>query len=103
MQLTTSRGRELLEAGRLAEAREQLWHEAQAADAEGDAESFAAAALGLGGVWVHEHRSTLELARVVELQHRALAGSIPASALSHRLRLRSPPRPPTPPVTPRRC
>ena len=103
MQLTTSRGRELLEAGRLAEAREQLWHEAQAADAESDAESLAAAALGLGGVWVHEHRSTLELARVVELQRRALAGIEPASALSTACGSASPPRPPTPPVTPRRC
>ncbi len=88
MQLTTSRGRELLEAGRLAEAREQLWHEAQVAETEGDAVSFAAAALGLGGIWVHEHRSTLELARVVELQRRALGGIEPTNPLSHRLRLR---------------
>ena len=48
MELTTSRGRELLEAGRLAEARERLWHEAQAAEAEGDATSLAAGRAGAG-------------------------------------------------------
>ena len=87
-QLVPSRGRELLEAGRLADAREQFWSEAEAAEACGDAETFAIAALGLGGVWVHEYRSTLELARVTDLQRRALAGLEASSPLAQRLRLR---------------
>ena len=103
MQLTTSRGRELLEAGRLAEAREQLWHEAQVAETEGDAVSFAAAALGLGGIWVHEHRSTLELARVVELQRRALGGSSRPTRCPTASDSASPPSRRTPRATRRRC
>jgi hypothetical protein len=88
VQAIASPGRELLEAGRLAEARPQLWTEALAAEARGDTVAFADAALGLGGIWVHEHRSTLELARVTDLQRRALAALDPDHPLARRLCLR---------------
>ena len=65
-------GHTLLEQGRLAQARHHFWRDAEIADAEGDAEGLARAALGLGGIWVHEHRSTLERARVDGLQRKAL-------------------------------
>ena len=56
-------GWETLESGRLGEARGQFWRELEGAEAAGDPGAFASAALGLGGVWVHEHRETLESAR----------------------------------------
>jgi hypothetical protein len=78
----------LLEQGRLREAREEFWCEAGAAERRGDPEDVAVAALGLGGMWVHEHRSTLERSRVVAVQRRALQGLDPQSPLAHRLRVR---------------
>ncbi len=84
-------GWEMLERGKLALARAAFWRQAEAADAHSDVERLASAALGLGGIWVHEHRSTLEQARVAALQRRAL-GSLealdPDSSLAHRLRTR---------------
>ena len=58
------------------------------AEAAGDAVGMAVAALGLGGIWVHEHRAALDQARVESLQRRALARLDPGSALAHRLRTR---------------
>ncbi len=81
-------GRLLLEAGRLTDARREFWAEADSAQLVGDHEAFADAALGLGGVWVHEHRQVVERARVLELQRRALTLVEPASPLAHRLRMR---------------
>jgi hypothetical protein len=81
-------GHTLLEQGRLGQARHQFWRDAEIADAEGDAEGLARAALGLGGIWVHEHRSTLERARVDGLQRKALAALDPGSSLTRRLRIR---------------
>ena len=81
-------GHTLLEQGRLGQARHQFWRDAEIADAAGDAEGLADAALGLGGIWVHEHRSTLERARVDGLQRRALAALDPAGSLARRLRIR---------------
>ena len=79
-------GHELLKTGQLAAARERFWH---AADVAGDdATALAVAALGLGGIWVNEHRSILEHARVTALQRRALARVSPSSALACRLRMR---------------
>jgi hypothetical protein len=77
----------LLEEGRLGEARHHFWLDARAG-AAGDAEGLATAALGLGGIWVHEHRSTLERARVDVLQRKALDGLDPSSSLARRLRIR---------------
>jgi hypothetical protein len=81
-------GQLLLEAGRLREARSQFWREADEAERRGDREALARAALGLGGVWVHEHRSLVERTRVLEVQARALAGLDPGSDLVPRLRTR---------------
>ena len=64
----------LLMEGRLVEARVAFWHQVDEADAAGDAVLLAEAAIGLGGLWVHEHRSTLDRARVLTLQERALRG-----------------------------
>jgi len=85
---STTPGPELLERGRLRDAREQFWRDAEAAERSGDAEGLALAALGLGGMWVHEHRSTLPRARVNDVQRRALARLDPDSALAGRLRAR---------------
>ena len=84
----TGTGTVLLETGRLAEARQQFWQDAEDAEERGDADGLAIAALGLGGLWVHEHRSTLDQARVTDLQRRALAGLDPETPLAHRLRVR---------------
>jgi hypothetical protein len=81
-------GWQMLQAGRLAEARACFWDEAQQADAADDADGLASAAVGLGGVWVHEHRATLERAEVQALQERALAAAGPASPWARRLRIR---------------
>jgi hypothetical protein len=85
---STTPGRELLERGRLREAREQFWRDAEVAERSGDVEGLALAAIGLGGMWVHEHRTTLERARVNDVQRRALAQLDPDSPLAGRLRAR---------------
>src|SRR4051794_41810742 len=77
--------------GRLAEARVEFWQEVDAADAAGDPLALAEAAIGLGGVWVHEHRATIERARVRGVQQRALdglAGVDDGAVLACRLRAR---------------
>ena len=79
---------DLLERGRLREAREVFWQEAEAASAHGDIEARAEAALGLGGIWVHEHRTTLDNARVEALQRQALEALPHDHALARRLRMR---------------
>jgi len=76
------------EDGRLAVARERFATAIEAAERAGDQVAFAVSALGLGGVWVHEHRSALERARVRELQRRALTGLGPTEPLALRLRAR---------------
>src|SRR6187200_1448706 len=77
-----------LARGRLREAREQFWLEHGAANDANDAIGSAEAALGLGGLWVHEHRSTLERARVLAAQRAALADIDESSVLAARLRVR---------------
>jgi tetratricopeptide (TPR) repeat protein len=81
-------GLALLEEGRLGQARHHFWLDAEAALAAGDAERLATAALGLGGLWVHEHRLTLERARVDGVQRKALDSLDPSSSLARRLRIR---------------
>ena len=49
---------------------------------------MAAGALGLGGLWVHEHRPSTEAAHVEARQRGALAGLDPRSVLALRLRAR---------------
>ena len=81
-------GWELLEVGLLAQARAVLWCAADDADRSGDSVGLATAALGLGGLWVHEHRATLDQARVDALQRRALHELDDDHPLAHRLRTR---------------
>src|SRR4051794_34867514 len=78
----------LLMEGRLVEARVAFWQEVDAADAADDRAALAEAAIGLGGLWVHEHRSTLDRARVLALQERALRGLDDDDPLACRLRAR---------------
>ncbi|BFU44415.1 hypothetical protein [Krasilnikovia sp. MM14-A1004] len=80
--------RALLDDGDLRTGRR--WFDAahRAAERAGDLESMAAAALGLGGLWVHEHRSTAAAAEVGARQRRALTALDPTSPLALRLRAR---------------
>ena len=83
--------RAVLWSGRLTEARELFDRAADAAEAEGEPVLAAHAALGLGGVWVDEHREPAERERVRARQQAALAalGDDPAHAvLRQRLRTR---------------
>lgn len=76
----------VLRCGRLTEARELFGRAAEAATTERDATTLAGAALGLGGMWINEHRTQLDRERVAGLQRRALAG-LPAGEQRLRLRL----------------
>ena len=66
----------------------QFWQEVAEADEAADAVALATAALGLGGIWVDEHRTTLDHARVDALQRRALVRLDLDSPLAGRLRIR---------------
>ena len=77
-----------LMCGRLAEARARFGRAASAADRDADPRTFAQAVLGLGGVWVSEHRSAVDRARVLGLQRAALA-RLPAGDSVLRCRLRT--------------
>ena len=79
-------GETVLACGRLAEARPLFQRAARLAEADGDIRSLARAALGLGGVWLREHRLTDDTARVQTLQRRALA-TLPPDADVLRVRL----------------
>lgn len=54
----------------------------------GEPNAMAAAALGLGGLWVHEHRTAADAASVEARQRDALAAVAPGSSLALRLRAR---------------
>jgi hypothetical protein len=79
----------VLLCGRLAEARPLFDRAAAAAATERDMVVLARATLGLGGVWVNEHRTQVEWERVAGLQRRALA-ELPEQhvLLRHRLTMR---------------
>jgi tetratricopeptide (TPR) repeat protein len=79
----------VLASGQLLEARRLFDRAAEAAMAEGNKVELARAALGLGGVWVSEHRTRPEWERVTGLQRRALE-ALPADEreLRHRLTVR---------------
>ncbi|MGE4094506.1 MAG: hypothetical protein AB7G75_27110 [Candidatus Binatia bacterium] len=79
----------VLACGHLAEARPLFHRAARLAEVEEDTNTLARAALGLGGVWVREHRFTEEAERVAALQQRVLdALPIEATVLRTRLRVR---------------
>ena len=87
--LTVAWAEAVLACGRLAEARPLLHRAAHVAEAEDDTIALARAALGLGGVWVREHRLLAEAERVTALQRHALAVLPPdASVLRARLTIR---------------
>ncbi|WP_062354255.1 hypothetical protein [Herbidospora yilanensis] len=58
------------------------------AEGDGDHEGMARSALGLGGVWVHEHRTAEAESTVRTRQWQALAAAEPGSDLARRLRIR---------------
>ncbi|GIJ67236.1 ATP-binding protein [Virgisporangium ochraceum] len=72
--LLVERADAVLQCGLLTAARRLYQWTATTADAERDPVTLARAAVGIGGVWVNEHRSRLDWERVVGLQRRALAG-----------------------------
>lgn len=76
----------VLSCGKLAEARPLFHRASQLAVAEENPLILARAALGLGGVWVREHRLTEEAERVHALQRRAL-DALPAAETVLRTRL----------------
>ncbi len=71
----------VLACGRLAQARPLFQRAARTAEAEGDPVALARAALGLGGLWVGEHRSAPEAERVRAVQRRALQALPPTEAV----------------------
>ena len=74
--------RSLLEHGDLGASRS--WFDAgyAAAEAAGQASEMAQAALGLGGLWVHEHRTAAAAAAVECRQRQALAMLDPVTPLA---------------------
>ncbi|MEU4425533.1 ATP-binding protein, partial [Actinoplanes sp. NPDC024001] len=87
--LLTEWAEAVLRCGRLAEARDLFDRAVTAAEREGDLVLFARAGLGLGGVWVNEHRTTVAWERMAGLQQRALDGLGPGQeVLRQRLRMR---------------
>jgi tetratricopeptide (TPR) repeat protein len=76
----------VLACGRLAESRPLFRRTARAADREGNAVVLARAALGLGGVWISEHRETGDIEGMLALQARAL-DALPAGETVLRARL----------------
>jgi DNA-binding SARP family transcriptional activator len=78
----------LLDDGDLRAGRRWFGAARRAAESTGDGEAMAHAALGLGGLWVHEHRTSAEAALVRSWQRHALTLVDPRSALATRLRIR---------------
>lgn len=76
----------VLLTGRLGESRALFDRAAIAAEAECEPVLLATAAVGLGGVWLGERRTPIELARVRGLQERALH-ALPGSEAALRCRL----------------
>jgi len=85
-ELTIERAECVLASGLLAEARPLFEHGARLAEKEANPVALARAALGLGGVWVGEHRLTYDAERMLALQRRALE-ALPAGEPVLRARL----------------
>jgi hypothetical protein len=84
--LAVERAEAVLACGHLSQARALFHRAARLAEKEGAADALARAALGLGGVWVREHRLPDEDERVRALQQRALV-ALPREAEVLRARL----------------
>ncbi|WP_329046926.1 AfsR/SARP family transcriptional regulator [Amycolatopsis sp. NBC_01488] len=78
----------LLEDGDLRTSREHFETAYRRAEQAEDADALARAALGLGGVWVHEHRTAAASELLLTRLRHALEQVDPASALARRLRTR---------------
>jgi tetratricopeptide (TPR) repeat protein len=63
----------VLACGRLAESRRLFRRAVDVAEEDGDVQTLARAAAGLGGVWLNEHRDPIEHQRMLASQRRALA------------------------------
>ncbi|EIV90804.1 AAA family ATPase [Frankia sp. QA3] len=70
--LLVERAEAILACGRLSAAREAFARAADAVDGADDPNLLARAALGLGGVWLNEHRDPIDRRRVLALQRAAL-------------------------------
>ncbi|GAA4942203.1 hypothetical protein HD597_001127 [Nonomuraea thailandensis] len=80
--------RALFEHGDLQRARRWFDTAYQQAQECGDPAGLAQAALGMGGIWVHEHRTAVESEQIRVRQRHALSQVSPGSPLALRLRLR---------------
>lgn len=78
----------LLEDGDLRTGREHFETAYTSAERTGDAVGLARAALGLGGLWVHEHRTAAASASLLTRLRHAIQQIDPGSALGHRLHAR---------------
>jgi len=74
--------------GQLAQARDLFADAAKAAISDGDGAALAAAALGVGGLWVYEQRGFLERARLHQLWQQARDAVAPGSIAAARLEVR---------------
>src|SRR5690242_1545315 len=80
-------GRQALDdVGNLHTSRDWFDQAFQAAERDGDHERMAQAAIGLGGLWVYEHRAAGPWAQTLSRQRQALALLNPGSALAVELR-----------------
>lgn len=86
VELFVERAEAVLGCGRLTEARAAFEAAADVAEDAGDPVQVARAVLGLGGVWVHEHRNPAVRERVLARQRAALAG-LPVGERALRARL----------------
>ncbi|HMJ76803.1 MAG TPA: hypothetical protein VK507_12570 [Iamia sp.] len=82
-----ARAEAVLRSGRLASARPLFEAALAAATEQGDRAAAADAALGLGGLWLNEHRSPIDHERVLAIQGRSLA-ALPEGEERRALRLR---------------
>lgn len=72
--LVTDLGSALLATGRLTDARRFFRRAVDEAERSSDRVTYARAALGLGGIWVQEHRSAEDRRTYDEIVSRAIAG-----------------------------
>ncbi len=80
--------RALAADGNLLASRERFAAAYQEAERAGDANAIAAAALGLGGLWVHEHRTLAAEAQLRARLRHALSLVDPRSSVALQLRVR---------------
>lgn len=86
--LLTAAARALVVDGDLQTGRQRFDAAFRIAESAGDAREMAAAALGFGGLWVHEHRTVAGSALLQSRLRQALSLLPPQSSLALRLRIR---------------